>query len=60
MEKSIKIKAKMLGNVEISYQGKPFTIERNNTLSCVSGVTQGRNFKTLPNPPNGAIMFDTS
>ena len=31
MEKSIEIKAKMLGNVEISYQGKPFTIERNNT-----------------------------
>ena len=31
MERTIKIKARMLGNVEISYQGKPFTIERNNT-----------------------------
>lgn len=38
----------------------PDTVERNNTLSCVSGVTQGRNFKNLPNPPNGVIMFDTS
>ncbi len=31
MNQSIIIKAKMLGGVEISYEDKPFTIERNNT-----------------------------
>ncbi len=31
MNQSIIIKAKMLGGVEVSYEDKPFTIERNNT-----------------------------
>ncbi|MBE5910845.1 BTAD domain-containing putative transcriptional regulator [Pseudobutyrivibrio sp.] len=47
MEQIIKIKAQMLGNVEISYEGKPFTIERNNTTKV------NQLFQMLLYYPNG-------
>lgn len=47
MEEIIKIKAKMLGTVEISYKGQPFTIERNNTTKV------NQLFQMLLYYPNG-------
>lgn len=47
MDRTINIKAKMLGNVEISYQGVPFTIERNNTTKV------NQLFQMLLYYPNG-------
>ena len=47
VNENIVIKARMLGNVEISYQGKPFTIERNNTTQV------NQLFQMLLYYPNG-------
>ena len=47
VNQSITIKAKMLGRVEVSYEGKPFTIERNNTTKV------NQLFQMLLYYPNG-------
>ena len=47
VNQTIIIKARMLGTVEISYEGKPFTIERNNTTKV------NQLFQMLLYYPNG-------
>lgn len=44
----------------VSQAYTPDFVELTNTLSNVSGVTQGLYVNTLPNPPNYGLCFDTS